>query len=121
MKKAIALGIMAFFAINLITVQNVNAQDKKNIKPKKTELQVEKQNEKGEATELQKNEQAPKTNLKECEKKGCEQKGKAGCCEQGKEVKKNNSTDNNLKMKPKEIKVEKETSGKPENTTDDRK
>lgn len=41
MKKALVLGVLAFFAINIATVQNVNAQDKKaatvktekNVKP----------------------------------------------------------------------------------------
>ena len=33
MKKALVLGVMAFFAINIATVQNVNAQDKKNVQP----------------------------------------------------------------------------------------
>lgn len=31
MKKAIVLGVMAFFAINIATVQNVKAQDRKKV------------------------------------------------------------------------------------------
>lgn len=117
MKKAIVLGIMAFFAINLITVQNVNAQDKKDPKPAKTELKTEKSPVKAEAAQLQKDdEKAPKTAIKECDKKECDKKGKEGCCKEGKEgkeVKPAETDDNNLRMKPKEIKVEKGKPGTP--------
>lgn len=34
MKKALVLGVLAFFAINIATVQNVNAQDKKKVSTK---------------------------------------------------------------------------------------
>ena len=38
MKKALVLGAMAFFAINLITVQNINAQDKGISNPAKASV-----------------------------------------------------------------------------------
>ena len=90
MKKAIVLGIMAFFAINIATVQNANAQDKQ-AKPTKTEMKKE--------TKA----------VKECDKAG-----KDNCCTKledakapakcDKSVKAENKKDN-LKMKPKEIKA----------------
>ncbi len=43
MKKAIVLGVLAFFAINITTVQNANAQDKKKVTTTSTtEVKAEK-------------------------------------------------------------------------------
>lgn len=42
MKKALVLGVLAFFAINVATVQNANAQDKEVKTEKKATIKPEK-------------------------------------------------------------------------------
>lgn len=45
MKKALVLGVLAFFAINVVSVQNMNAQDrkdKKTVKVEKKDVKTEK-------------------------------------------------------------------------------
>ena len=54
MKKAIILGVMAFFAINIATVQNVNAQDSKGKKPTTEKAKIEKEQKADEAAPIQK-------------------------------------------------------------------
>lgn len=113
MKKAIVLGIMAFFAINIATVQQATAQDKKPAQKAKVEIS--------------KDQKATQPAVKECDKKD-----NASCCKKEKEEKttlkcekKDNETktDQSLKMKPKEIKIEKKENKptKPENNTGTKK
>lgn len=113
MKKAIVLGVMAFFAINIATVQQAKAQDKKDVKTEKVELKSEKTIAKP-APQLQKAENTEKA----CDKKACDKKEKSSCCSKdqkdSKNVKAEDSKVTTDKMTPKEIKVEKGQAVKPE-------
>ena len=122
MKKAIVLGVTAFFAINIATVQQAKAQDKKDVKSEKVELKQDKAV-KPEAVQLQKAEKEQQNAIKDCDKKGCDKKDKGSCCEKNNKISKDakveGSKATNDKMKPKEIKVEKRKESKSEvNKTD---
>ena len=81
MKKALVLGVMALFAINIATVQNVNAQDRTATPKKVDAYQVDKKANKEKpvpvpSVSADKNVKAEK---QEADKKCCDDKDKKAC------------------------------------------
>lgn len=75
MKKTIVLGVLAFFAINIATVQNANAQDKKKVNTTSTtEVNAEKANKEAVKMEKAKPEIKSEKAAKEKELKATEKK-----------------------------------------------
>ncbi|MBR3699500.1 MAG: hypothetical protein IKM85_08290 [Bacteroidales bacterium] len=126
MKKAIVLGVLAFFAINIASVQNANAQDKKKVTTKeaveiKDDTQKQKATIKSEkrenilrsaSTSIQQDRKNKKTDKKDVRTKTTQDKPAQATVERD-ETKKNVSVtpNNSVPPKPKMEKVKVTTTG----------
>lgn len=126
MKKAIVLGVLAFFAINIASVQNANAQDKKKVTTKeaveiKDDTQKQKATIKSEkrenilrsaSTSIQQDRKNKKTDKKDVRTKTTQDKPAQATVERD-ETKKNVSAtpNNSVPPKPKMEKVKVNTTG----------
>lgn len=87
MKKALVLGVLAFFAINIASVQNVSAQDKKSnaVKSEKVTKKTVKES-KTAAVSTAKTAEAGKEKVVKPANVASQKEAKACCKEEGKEA-----------------------------------